>query len=245
MAKRTFREMVTSGSVIASAPVEEAQFRRIITNINKQFGLTLAASKETYELFQDRIRFVAGRFWDELGAVDRKAVLDRVTKLRNNIRSSIVKLLPLRGGLHEAADMEVVSLLLRAPDPAHAGQYERSREELEANLRALEDVEARCEGALALLAELPAQRGQPRLRWYDELVDLMMQVAELIGVKVTTAGDRSEDPYATPFTVLVFEAERVLPEGAWSPNLAACAKRIESSLKRLQRPLRKNSTKSG
>ena len=72
-----------------------------------------------------------------------------------------------------------------------------------------------------------------------------MKVAELLGIKVSTAGNRGEDPYATPFTVLVFEAERVLPEGAWSSNLAACAKRIESSLKRLQRPLRKNSTKTG
>jgi len=76
-------------------------------------------------------------------------------------------------------------------------------------------------------------------------VSLTVQVAELLGIKVLTAGKRDEDPYATPFTVLVFEAERVLPEGAWSPNLAACAKRIESSLKRLQRPLRKNSTKTG
>ena len=73
----------------------------------------------------------------------------------------------------------------------------------------------------------------------------MVRVADLIGIKVSTAGDRSEDPYATPFTVLVFQAERVLPEEAWSPNLAACAKRIESSLKRLKRPLRKNSTKTG
>ena len=73
----------------------------------------------------------------------------------------------------------------------------------------------------------------------------MVQIAELTGTKVSTGGDRSDDPYATPFTVLVFESERVLPEEAWSPTLAACAKRIESSLKRLKRSLRKNSPKSG
>jgi hypothetical protein len=45
----------------------------------------------------------------------------------------------------------------------------------------------------------------------------MARVAELLGVKVSTAGKRD---FATPFTLLVFEAERVLPEPAWSPNLA-------------------------
>ena len=73
----------------------------------------------------------------------------------------------------------------------------------------------------------------------------MVQVAEPLGIKVSTTGKRDEDPYATPFTVLVYEAERVLPEGAWSSNVAACAKRIESGLKRLQRPLRKTSTEIG
>ena len=99
----------------------------------------------------------------------------------------------------------------------------------------IEGLENYCERALVLLSDLPAKRGQPALRWHEELVRLMVQVAELIGIKVLTGGDRSEDPNATPFTVLVFEAERVLPEEAWSPTLAACAKRIESSLKRLKR----------
>ena len=58
--------------MIAAAPIEEEQFRKIISNINKRFGLKIEASKETYELFRDHIRFVAGRFWDELEAVDRK-----------------------------------------------------------------------------------------------------------------------------------------------------------------------------
>ena len=117
--------------------------------------------------------------------------------------------------------------------------------QLETILKVIEGLENYCERALVLLSDLPAKRGQPALRWHEELVRLMVQVAELIGIKVSTGGDRSEDPYATPFTVLVFEAERVLPEEAWSPTLAACAKRIESSLKRLKRAPRKNSRQTG
>jgi hypothetical protein len=155
------------------------------------------------------------------------------------------QLLPLRAGLHEAADTEVVNLLIRAVGLAHAGQHPRPREHLETNLKVIEALEETCERALVLLSDLPAKRGQPALAWYDDLVSLMMRVAELIGIKDSTAGDRSEDPYATRFTVLVFGAERVLPEEAWSPQLATCAKRIETSLKRLKRAPRKNSTKPG
>ena len=86
MAKPTFRDLVTSRAVIASAPVEVEQFRSIIGNVNDEFGLALEASKEAFELFQDRIRVVAGRFWDEAEAVDRKTVLDRLTKLTDCVK---------------------------------------------------------------------------------------------------------------------------------------------------------------
>ena len=245
MAKRTFREMVTSRTVIASAPVEEAQFKGMIERVNAQFGLELTPSAEAFELFRDKIRFVAGRFWDERDAVERKAVLKRLTTLTEHVKATTIQLLPVRAGLHETVDTEVVNLLIRAIDLAHAGQHPRPREQLEIILKVVEGLENYCERALVLLSDLPAKRGQPALRWHDELVRLMVQVAELIGIKVSTAGDRSEDPYATPFTVLVFEAERVLPEEAWSPTLAACAKRIDRSLKRLKRPLRQNSRQTG
>lgn len=244
MSKPTFRDMVTSRGVIASAPVELEEFTAIISRLNTQFGLELVAPREAYEHFRDHIRVVAGRFWDEHEAIDRKTVLDRLHKLTEHVHSIKAQLLPLREGLHETADTEVVSLLIQAITLAHAGQHPRPRDQLEISLKMIEGLEKYCEQALALLSELPAKRGQPSLGWYDELVGLMMRIAQLIGIKVSTGGDRSEDPYATPFTVLVFEAERVLPEEAWSATLAACARRIDRSLKRMKRPTRQNSPKT-
>ena len=52
MAKPTFRDLVTSRTVIASAPIEEKQFRKIISKINKRFDLRIEASREAYELFR-------------------------------------------------------------------------------------------------------------------------------------------------------------------------------------------------
>lgn len=245
MAGPTFRNLVTSRAVVASAPVDEEQFRSIIDIVNEEFELELKAAKEAFELFQDRIRIVAGRFWDETQAIDRKTVLERLTKLTNSVRYTKAKLSPLREGLQQQADTEVVSLLIHAADIGHGGKHPRPREQLETSLKVIESLEETCERALVLVSSLPAKRGQPAFGWYDEFVSLMMQVAESLGVKVTTAGSRDGDRYSTPFTTLVFEAERVLPEEAWSPNLATCAKRIETSLKRLKRPARKNSTKTG
>jgi hypothetical protein len=244
MTKSTFRDHVTSGTVIATAQIEEEQFSTIIRKINKRFELRIESSGEAYELFQDRIRFVAGRFWEELEAVDRKSVLQRLTKLTTNVKSVGTQLLPVRAGLHEPVDAEVVNLLIQAIDLAHAGQEPRPRERLDISLKVVEGLENICDRALALARKLPAKRGRPSLGWHTELVSLMVRVAEQLGIKVSTAGDRGQDRYATPFTVLVFEAERVLPEAAWSANLATCAKRIETSLKRLQQPLRRNSTET-
>ena len=94
MAKRTFREMVTSRTVIASAPVEEAQFNGMIESVNEQFGLELAPSAEAFELFRDEIRFVAGRFWDHLDAVERKTVLKRMTTLSEHVKATKAQLCP-------------------------------------------------------------------------------------------------------------------------------------------------------
>src|SRR5215218_10857928 len=131
MAKPTFRDLVTSRGVIASAPVDEEQFRSIIDHVNEEFGLELKASKAAFELFRDRIRVVAGRFWDESQAVDRKTVLERLTKLTEGVKFIKAKLFPLRAGLQDQIDTEVVSLLIRAIDLAHGGKHPQPREQLE------------------------------------------------------------------------------------------------------------------
>jgi hypothetical protein len=244
MAKLTFRDLVTSRAVIASAPVDEEQFRSILANVNAEFGMEIRTSKETFELFQDQIRVVAGRFWDESQAIDRKTVLDRLTNLTQHVKFVKSKLFPLRPGLQDQADTEVISLLIRAVDLGHGGTHPEPREQLEISLKVIEGLEETCERALVLLSHLPAKRGQPALGWYDELVSLMSRMAELLGIKISTAGDRTDDPYATPFTVLVFGAEQVLPEEARSESLAGCARRIDRSLKRLRSPVRQNSRRT-
>jgi hypothetical protein len=245
MLKNTFNDFVRSGTSVAAAPVDREEFIRLVDALNGQFGLTIEPRDEAFELLQDQIRVVAGRYWIETEAVDRKTIVDRVTKLAISVRHVQRQLAPVRGGLHESADLEVVQLLSQVVDMAHRGQLARPMEQIATFLDVVDRFDRYCDQALAVLGQLPAKKGQRGLRWYDELVRLMVDVAGLLGMKVSTAGDRrgdhKESPYLTPFTALVSWAEMALPPGAQSETFAACAKRIERSLKQRKSPARQKS----
>jgi hypothetical protein len=244
----TFNDFVRSGTAVASAPVDKEEFVRLIEALNAHFGLRIEARDDAFELLQDRIRVVAGRYWAETQAVDRKTIVTRVTKLALAVRQVKERLAPVRGGLHETADLEVVQLLSQVIDMAHQGKLARPMEQVTTFLDVVERLDRYCDQALAFLVQRPAKKGQRGLLWYDELVRLMVEIAVRLGVKVSTAGDRSSDhdegPYLTPFTALVSWAETLLPTGAQSETLAACAKRIERNLEPRKSSARQKSAAS-
>ena len=87
------------------------------------------------------------------------------------------------------------------------------------------------EGVFSVVLEQQRPRKGPAPRtWYADFVRDLAKIAEGIGIKVTTAGDRSGDPHATPFTRFAFAAEKLLPLEEQSPSLAACAKRIDRAI---------------
>jgi hypothetical protein len=229
----TFQDLATGGSMIAAAPFARERFEQLIGEINDRFGLSLEPREDVYALLVDRLRAVAGRYWQETEAVDRKSVSDRLKKLSKAIQSVVEQLRPVRAGMHEVTSTEVVNFLVQAIDVAHRGALDRPREQLETILAAVEHLEGYCEQARAVLSHIPGKKGQRGLAWYVPFVELMTEVAARLGLKVTTAGDRrGDDPYATPFTVLVYGVETALPEKARSNLLSTCAKRIEDSRKR-------------
>jgi hypothetical protein len=83
--------------------------------------------------------------------------------------------------------------------------------------------------SMVLEPQRPRKGPAPRA-WYSGFVRDLAKIAEGIGIKVTTAGDRSGDPHATPFTRFAFAAEKLLPLEEQSPSLAACAKRIDRAI---------------
>ena len=85
------------------------------------------------------------------------------------------------------------------------------------------------------------RRRRPKLSdWYIGFVRDLAEVAEDIGIPVTTGGNpAAAEPHQTAFTTLVYEVERVLPEEMQSATLSACAKRIERAIRDSERWLGK------
>jgi hypothetical protein len=119
----------------------------------------------------------------------------------------------------------------------------------------LDDVSAalvaagKMERALSLIPPALSGRGkpgkgvQPRA-WYSGFIRDLAEIANEHGIEVNTAGDRSRDPYDTPFTRFVFAVEKLRPlkeqsrrsaksgflRRRRSAPLAACAKRIDRAI---------------
>jgi hypothetical protein len=90
----------------------------------------------------------------------------------------------------------------------------------------------------------PRKGPTPRV-WYSFFVVDLAEIAGGIGIDVTTAGDRVDDPAATPFTRFVFAVEKLLPPGEGSPSLAACAKRIDRAIATSRREIGEAIARSG
>jgi hypothetical protein len=81
-----------------------------------------------------------------------------------------------------------------------------------------------------LSGQQKARKGPAARAWYSGFIRDVAEIAEGIGIDVTTGGDRSKNPHATPFTHFVFAVEKLLPDGERSKTLAACAKRIDRAI---------------
>jgi hypothetical protein len=75
----------------------------------------------------------------------------------------------------------------------------------------------------------PPKGPAPRA-WYSGFIRDLSEIANEFGTEVTTAGERTDDPYATPFTRFVLAVEKLLPSPQPSVSLAACAKRIDRAI---------------
>jgi len=228
---RTFQEFATQGSSIATAWLDRDAFDAVLSELNDRFGLHVEHADETFNLLQNRLRLVAGRFWHETQTINRKGVVSRLEKLSASARETALALQAVRpgpGDLHDVAVVDLLSEVIHSHLPELSLQ--QSREQVEVLLQAVEALYHYSEEARGLVSQMGARKGQRGLARYDAFVDLMIEAAALLGIRVSTAGDRIEDPYATPFTVLAHALERSLPEEARAKTLAACAKRIDRSL---------------
>ena len=141
--------------------------------------------------------------------------------------------------------MALINFLAQVVAFRHGGMMgTEARGQIETILKVIESLEGYCEQAQAVLAHIPGKTGRRPLGWYDSFVELMVAVAGILHVPVTTRGAGQREPDETPFTVLVFAVERFLPREAWSNSLGACAKRIQAGLKASRPAAGKNESRN-
>jgi hypothetical protein len=83
---------------------------------------------------------------------------------------------------------------------------------------------------LAFAGQQRPRKGPAPRAWYSGFVRDLAEIADGLGIDVTTGGDWSRNPHETPFTVFVFAVESLLPPGEISDSLAVCAKRIDRAI---------------
>jgi hypothetical protein len=104
-------------------------------------------------------------------------------------------------------------------------------DEMRAALAALDRLERDLSQLPVILSgQQKAQKALAARAWYSGFISDLDKIAKGIGIEVTTGGDRSKNPHATPFTCFVFAVEKLLPDGEGSKTLAACAKRIDRAI---------------
>jgi hypothetical protein len=102
-------------------------------------------------------------------------------------------------------------------------------------LAAVNDLDlalTRAPAAFARTADKRPRRRPKRSDWYIGFVQDLAEVAEEIGIPVTSRGvAEAAEPHQTAFTTLVYEVERVLPEEVRSLRLTACAQRVDRAIR--------------
>jgi hypothetical protein len=215
----------TSGIRVTLEDVE-----RVITDINTRFGLSLAAGPAILDRLRARLPLIAGQVWLSQCVPSRADTEMRLERIRNAAQTAVADLQGAKQGVHEAADSDFASFLIRVVSAAHPEATASEAFAIaEGLVTALESLEFYCDLGLQVLQHLPARKGRPKLGWFDQYLELMTEIAGHLGIEVRTMGKLESDPQATPFTVLVYGFETLLAQEVRSDTLGTCAQRIQRS----------------
>jgi hypothetical protein len=233
---RKFHEFATQGSSMATARLERADLDAMTAALNREFGLSLVAPEDLYDRTLRGLRVAAGHFWDEKQTVEKPVVARRLKKAGDAARY-LEALLTNSSGLTDLHDEAARQLLKEALDVACSSSSAEDRDrQLEVMQAVVGNIGLLSEAAYATLGQMRDKRGQRGLAWYSSFFDVVLDVAQTLQVKLTTAGDRKNDAHRTPLTVIARTLERSLPRDAQAKTFAGSAKRVQEALAKRKAP---------
>jgi hypothetical protein len=153
---------------------------------------------------------------------------ERLELLRDSLETA-ADILASSGDLREKIDIDLLGFVTNVVVEADPGLTSALMNRKYASAHAqIKHILMHLEAAAAVLEKTSAD-GPARATWYDPIVEGAVAAAQSLAIPLTIGGDRSRDPYDTPFVRLVKRLESFLPSQMQSASLAACAKRIERS----------------
>jgi hypothetical protein len=221
----------TSGSTVASPLRNEAEFKRVLSNL----GVNGVNDETVVQELYLRLGAIIGRWLSELGRLNVSPVAKALLSMGKNL-DEIAKILSgHETGMHSSFDIEIVSQLTKylALDPT-IGSRERAQEAISSFHREARRFAHTCQVASVDLATQTGQPGRPPLDWYDDFTVLLLEIADIGGVKPSLRKDRIRRTRSG----WLFDAAQALETFLWpqmrSQNPEACGKRLERSSRRLK-----------
>jgi hypothetical protein len=171
--------------------------------------------------FTDRLDATVGTVWP----------LACIAGLYVNLDGALT---PLRSAL-PAAKFHLSAMETAATEPELFSHLELlNLNKVRTILAAINDLELELIHAPAAFSRAADKRprGRPkRSDWFIGFVRDLAEVAEEIGIPVTTGGNPAAAERQTAFTTLVYEVERVLPKEVRSVSLTACEQRVGRAIR--------------
>lgn len=191
----------------------------------------LATTDDEIDAFRDDIQWLLGRAVGQREWEQYRTTRDRLASRLDELHQSLAiaaEILASTGKKQTKIDSDVLAFVVKAGATEATPDARSIFDELVACRNAVEPALRRVACARSELKEISGA-GRPPLFWYEPVVEGALLLAKRFSVPLTTAGDRTDDQHATPFTRLVHALEEFLPVKMRCGQLSACAKRIERS----------------
>lgn len=218
------------GSHLATLERDERDLKHCLGEL----GAAAAFDDSAIHNLHIRLAAIHGEWW---AGRDAKAV-SPVVKALGNLASDLVKITTsLSGhdtGMHSAVALETTSQIVSALERNRTvGSAEAAHGLIDSFRGEAAEVRRACLAALADLTAHSSRGGRDAFGWYDDFVEVLVEVAGKIGMEPKLGKDRITGER----NGWLFEAARALecffPSYMRSPSSEACGKRLERSRKRL------------
>jgi hypothetical protein len=214
----------SSGATIATPLRDEGEFHRVLSDLHVGHKFGAAAVHELYW----KLGAIIGKWISEQEQLEVSAVGKVLLSMAKNLNEVGQPLGGLETGIHSDLEIAVASRMAEclALDPTV-----RSQAKAQQLISSFRQDAARmahvCMVARADLPDRPGERGRRALGWYDDFTALLLDTANMAGVKPTMRKDRisgARDGW-------LFEAAQALESFLYpemrSPSAEACGTRLE------------------